>query len=55
MKRPDNRGLDGQEIVSEQIRTSWCTIKDDHRTLFDLKEVNVVEKHADFDEGEDDE
>lgn len=33
---------------------SWCSIKDDYRTLVGLKDVDVVETYAGFDENEDD-
>jgi len=31
---------------------SWCSIKDDYRTLVELEDVNDVEIYADFDEWE---
>jgi hypothetical protein len=34
---------------------SWCSIKNDYRTLVGLEDVNVVETYADIDEDEDDE
>jgi len=37
------------------INFSWCSIKDDYRTLVDLKVVNVVNMYAESDESEDDE
>ena len=36
------------------VGLSWCSIKDDHRTLFGSEGVNVVEKYVVSDEGEGD-
>jgi hypothetical protein len=42
-KDPDNRGLDESEILSEQIRTFWCTIEDVKITFQDDSETEIRE------------
>jgi hypothetical protein len=49
-KDPDNRGLDEQNVVSEQLRTLWSRIKNDYRSLVGLKGVSVVSLYADINE-----
>ena len=42
-------------LVGYRLNQIWCSIKDDYRTLIDLKEVSVVEKYVDLDESKADE
>ena len=37
-------------LVGYRLNQIWCSIKDDHRTLFDLEGVNVVKSYVDIDE-----
>lgn len=37
------------------VNSTWCSIKNDYRTLVGLEDVNVVETYTDIDEEEDDE
>jgi len=42
-KGPDNRGLFESEMLSEQLRSLWCTIADVKITLPDDPEADVKE------------